>query len=217
MLFRSKLSQVSKLDNIASWSLEAGTTCPASHDANGQLVDACKGCYAKQGNYRFSNVKKPRLFNQLDWVRDDWVDDMVKALSNDRFFRWFDSGDMYSIKLAEKMYQVMQLTPWVSHWLPTRMAKFAKFQTILEKMKALPNVMVRFSSDAVDGTLSPEHGSTILPANAPVPAGVTECKAPEQGGKCLDCRACYNKEVPVIGYRAHGKKMAKVIRLAVAA
>mgnify|MGYP003348110100 CR=1 FL=1 len=146
-----KFSKVSKLDGIASWSLQAGDTCPASYDENGNLVPACAGCFAKNGNYRFSNVKKPRLFNRLDWVRDDWVDDMVKALSNDRFFRWFDSGDMYSIKLAEKMYQVMQLTPWVSHWLPTRMNKFAKFQDVISRMSALPNVSVRFSSDSVTG------------------------------------------------------------------
>jgi hypothetical protein len=78
--------------------------------------------------------------------------------------------------------------------------------------------MVRYSSDAVDGTYTEGlHGSTIIPSGSAVPAGVTVCSAPEQGGKCLDCRACYNKDVPVIGYVAHGKKMAKVIRLAVAA
>ena len=100
---------------------------------------------------------------------------------------------------------------------PTRMKKFSKFASVISRMEALPNVMVRFSSDEVNGTYGPEHGSTILPTDMAVPAGVTECKAPEQGGKCLDCRACYSKDVPVIGYRAHGKKMAKVIRLAVAA
>ena len=97
------------------------------------------------------------------------------------------------------------------------MYKFPKFQAIIAKMQALDNVMVRPSSDAVDGSYTKGvHGSTIIPAGAAVPAGVTVCHAPEQGGKCLSCRACYDKTVPVIGYIAHGKKMAKVIRLAVA-
>ena len=211
-----KLSQVSKLDNIASWSLEAGTTCPASHDANGQLVDACKGCYAKQGNYRFSNVKKPRLFNQLDWVRDDWVDDMVKTLDSSRYFRWFDSGDMYSIKLAEKIYQVMQRTPWVKHWIPTRMQKFAKFQDVISRMEALPNVKVRFSSDSVSGEFtSGVHGSVIVPTDENLPSGVSLCEAYRNDGKCNGCRKCWDKDIPVIAYVAHGRAMQKVISLKV--
>ncbi|MHA2047852.1 MAG: GP88 family protein [Candidatus Thorarchaeota archaeon] len=98
-----------------SWSLQALTTCPGSKDTNGELVDACKGCYATTGNYRFPNVKAPREHNQEDWQRDSWVDDMVAELDNDRYFRWFDSGDMYHIKLAHKMLEVMQRTPWVKH------------------------------------------------------------------------------------------------------
>jgi hypothetical protein len=116
------------------------------------------------------------------------------------------------------MYEVMVATPHVKHWLPTRMYKFAKFDAILAKMEALPNVMVRRSSDAVDGTFTAGlHGSTIIPAGMPVPAGVVACTAPENDGKCNGCRACYSKDVAVVGYIAHGRKMAKVIKLAVAA
>ena len=208
-----KLSVTSKLDGIKSWSLQALETCPGSIGADGELVDACKGCYATTGNYRFPKVKAPREFNREDWKRDVWVSDMVQALQNDRYFRWFDSGDMYDLRLAEKIYEVMQKTPWVSHWLPTRMAKFPKFQGIIAKMQELPNVMVRFSADSVDGTFVPGvHGSTIVPTNDNVP-GVEVCQAYENDGKCNGCRKCWDKSVPVIGYVAHGKKMAKVIRL----
>ena len=91
-----KFSNPSKMP-CRSWSLEALTTCPASKDSNGDLVPACRGCYATSGNYRFPNVKAPRLHNQDDWKHDDWVDAMVAELDNDRYFRWFDSGDMYHI------------------------------------------------------------------------------------------------------------------------
>ena len=76
---------------------------------------------------------------------------MVAELDNDRYFRWFDSGDMYSIKLAQKMLEVMKRTPWVNHWLPTRMHKFAKFAAVIAEMEALPNVVVRLSSDSITG------------------------------------------------------------------
>ena len=123
-----KLSVTSKLDGIRSWSLQALDTCPGSKTADGTLVPACSGCYATTGNYRFANVKAPREHNRQDWQREDWVRDMVMELVNDEFFRWFDSGDMYSLELAQKIYQVMELTPWVKHWLPTRMEKFPKFR-----------------------------------------------------------------------------------------
>lgn len=211
-----RLSKTSKLDGIRSWSLEAIKTCPASIGADGQLVDACKGCYATQGNYRYPNVKAPRVENKTDWQRAEWVADMVQELDSDRYFRWFDSGDVYSLKLAEKILEVMEKTPWVKHWLPTRMHKFEKFAGVFSKMRALPNVAVRFSSDSVTGEyVEGLHGSTILP-DATAPNGVTVCRAYDHGGKCNGCRACYDPKVSVIGYVAHGRTMAKVVRLALA-
>jgi hypothetical protein len=208
------LSRTSKLDGILSWSLQALDTCPGSVNADGSLVPACSGCYATTGNYVFSNVKAPRLANRIDWERDAWVADMVKSLDGSRYFRWFDSGDMYAIGLAEKMLDVMTRTPWVKHWLPTRMAKFPKFASVIAKMQALPNVMVRFSADSVDGAyVTGVHGSVIVPDADTVPDGATLCRAYEHDGKCNGCRACYSKNVAVIAYPAHGKKMAKVIKI----
>lgn len=209
-----RISVTSKLDGIRSWSLQAIDTCPGSVATPGTLVDACKGCYATTGNYNYPNVKAPRLHNRTDWECIDWVDAMVAQLQNDRFFRWFDSGDMFALGLAEKMFEVMQRTPWVSHWLPTRMHKFPKFRQVLTSMQALPNVMVRFSSDSVNGEyIDGLHGSVIVPTADDVPDGVTLCKAYDHNGKCNGCRACYDKSVNVIAYPAHGAKMRKVIRL----
>lgn len=209
-----RISVTSKLDGIRSWSLEALDTCPASKQADGTLVDACKGCYATTGNYRFPNVKAPRVENKLDWQAIDWTDRMVKQLDSDRYFRWFDSGDMYALPLAEKILEVMQRTPWVKHWLPTRMAKFPKFRAVLREMQSLPNVSIRFSSDSVQGEyISGTHGSVIVPTPDDVKQGMTLCRAYENAGKCNGCRACYDKSVDVIAYPAHGVKMHKVIKL----
>jgi hypothetical protein len=213
-----KLSKTSKLDGIMSWSLQALDTCPGSKGDNGELVPACRGCYATTGNYRFKNVKAPREFNREDWQRAAWVSDMVQALDSSRYFRWYDSGDMYALELAEKMLQVMRATPWVKHWLPTRMHKFAKFAAVIAAMEALPNVVVRRSSDSVSGeTVSGAHSSTIISSADQLPAGAKLCRAYENNGTCSGCRACYDKAAPIIAYMAHGKTMAKVIRIMAAA
>ena len=209
---KPKLSKASKMP-CRSWSLQALETCPASIGTDGELVDACKGCYATDGNYRFSNVKAPRLHNREDWQQADWVDAMVAELDNDRYFRWFDSGDMYSLKLAEKIYAVMVATPWTRHWLPTRMHKFAKFADILAKMEALPNVVVRLSSDSINGDIiAGNTTSTIIPTISHRKPKMTICEAYEREGKCATCRACWDKDVEVVAYVAHGRKMAKQIK-----
>ena len=207
-----KLSKTSKLDGILSWSLQALDTCPGSKDSQGELVPACQGCYATTGFYQFKQAKSTREFNREDWKRDEWVNDMVKALDSSRYFRWFDSGDMYDLSLANKILAVMKLTPWVKHWLPTRMHKFIKFQHTIDAMMSLDNVVVRFSSDSVQGEIiNGQTTSTIF--SDTVPEGALECKAYEHEGKCNGCRACYDKSVSVIAYKAHGVKMAKVIKI----
>lgn len=210
-----KLSETSKL-GCKSWSLQAIETCPGSIGKDGELVEACKGCYATTGNYRYPNVKAPRIHNREDWRRDDWVNDMVAALQNERFFRWFDSGDMYHVKLAQKISEVIRLTPWVNHWIPTRMGKFQKFRPIIDAINAMPNAIVRQSQDDIKAKswriVSKTPISAII-ADSSVDTDATVCKAYQHEGKCNGCRACWNKSVPAIAYPAHGKKMAKVISL----
>jgi hypothetical protein len=200
-----RISKVGKL-NSRSWSLEALETCPASKDANGELVPACKGCYAVGGNYRFKNVKEARSHNKKDWKRSEWVADMVEELDADRYFRWFDSGDMYALPLAEKIYEICKATPWTRHWIPTRMHKFKKFQDVIDRLNALPNVVVRLSSDGINGEIikNVEYSSTIIPF-IDSPTTATICKAP----LCKKCRACWSKDIKVIAYAGHGAKMKK--------
>lgn len=211
-----RISVTSKLDGIRSWSLQALDTCPGSIESPGVLVDACKGYYATTGHYAMPNVKAPREHNRLDWQRLDWCDNMVEELLRDEYFRWLDSGDLYTLALAEKVLEVMQRTPWVKHWLPTRMYKFPKFRQVLDAMQALPNVSVRFSADSVTGEyIEGLHGSVIGPSAETFQArpGVSLCQAYEHEGRCNGCRACWNKSIDLIAYPAHGRKMAKVIMM----
>jgi hypothetical protein len=207
-----KLSKTSKLDGIYSWSLQALETCQGSIDSKGDLVPACQGCYATTGFYQFAPAKNARAHNKQDWQRAEWVNEMVIALDSSRYFRWLDSGDLYSLELAEKVLEVMIATPWCKHWLPTRMYKFKKYDSVFKKMQALDNVVVRFSSDGVNGELVTGATTSTIFSDT-VPAGAVECKAYQHGGKCNGCRACYDKSVSVIAYKAHGVKMAKVIKI----
>jgi len=214
------ISWTTKL-RAASWSLEALTTCPAAIISGSlksgvyELADACKGCYARGGNYRFPNVKAPRIANREDWKRSGWVDDMIEELDSHRYFRWFDSGDMYDLRLALKILAVMAATPHCNHWLPTRQHKFAKFTDVLNNMHLLPNVVVRLSSDSVTGGILETEltSSTIIPTADSATPLMSVCSAYANDGKCGSCRDCWSKDVKTIAYIAHGRSMAKVIKL----
>jgi len=121
---------------------------------------------------------------------------------------------VYSLKLAEKILAVMKATPWVKHWLPTRMHKFIKFRAVFAEMESLQNVVVRYSSDSVTGeTVKGRNTSTIIPASRRYYGSLTVCESSTREGKCGPCRACWNQDVSVIAYPAHGKTMLKLINL----
>jgi len=209
-----RLSKASKMPG-KSWSLQARETCPGSIDpATKTLLPVCAGCYATQGNYVFPNVKAPREENRKDWKREDWVSDMVAAIAKEKFFRWFDSGDVYHPGLAEKIYYVMEQTPHVRHWLPTKSYNIPKIRFWLNMMKELPNVAVRFSSPTVDGMFSAEHGSCVVPSFDSDTQANAVCDAYERDGKCGDCRVCWDKTVDVVAYVAHSKKLIKQLKAA---
>ena len=207
------LSKTSKL-NAKSWSLEAGKTCPGSIDPKTkQILPVCDGCYAKGGNYRYPNVKKPRQFNQLDWKRADFVDDFVASLKTERFFRWFDSGDIYHPALAFKIYLIIEKTPWVNHWLVTKSYNIPKIRAVLDRIDALPNVALRFSSPFINGEyIAGFHGAIVIPSHDFETSADVICGAYERGGKCGDCFACYDKTVKTVAYVAHGRKMTKLVK-----
>tara|TARA_R110001592_G_scaffold28557_3_gene104616 strand:+ start:196 stop:873 length:678 start_codon:yes stop_codon:yes gene_type:complete len=220
------ISNTSKMPTgCGSWSLQAIDTCPGSYKKitpelvdtlKRELVDACKGCYARFGNYNYPNVKKPRASNREDWKRSGWADDMVSAMEKSELFRWFDSGDCYSVALATKILEVIQRTPHVQHWFPTRMHKFAKFREVLATINRQKNAVVRRSSDSITGEIDGRwsNGSTIIPTVDHAKPGQTVCHAYSRGGKCGECRQCWDKDVKTIAYPAHGRSMIKLINLA---
>ena len=214
-----KLSKPSKMP-CPTWSLEARETCPGSIDPiTKKSVPVCEGCYAATGFYKMPDSMKVRAFNRKDWLRKEWVDEMVDAINNQKlkrgetqkYFRWFDSGDVYHPHLADKIYEIMIRTPEVKHWLPTRSYKIPRILETLERMKQLPNTSIRYSSDSIRGEHDEKHGSVVIPSSD-TPIKATVCDAYERDGKCGDCRACWNKEIDLIAYPAHGRKMNSVLK-----
>jgi hypothetical protein len=211
---KPKFSETSKMPKgCLSWSLEALKTCAGAIDITGEIVDPCKICYARDGFYKMPVVKEARAYNKKDWKRPEWEDDMVERIIRILLFRWYDSGDCYTVKLAWKMYNVMKRTPNCQHWFPTRNYKFNRYKEVLDAMAALPNVVVRFSSDSISGGIVDGNTTSTIIPYIDTPTTATVCYAYDRGGKCGDCRACWDKDVEVVAYPAHGRMADKLIKM----
>ena len=157
----------------------------------------CHGCYAMKGNYtRFPSVKKAQ-YKRLDQLFNPaWVDAMVSLIEkeNNLYFRWHDAGDVQSHQHMAKIIEVCKLTPDTKHWMPTQERQY------LPAPEEVPdNLIIRLSAAKVDGTAGNawSHSSTVVTDGSP------SCPAPTQGGKCKECRACWNKDIKNVSYGKH--------------
>jgi hypothetical protein len=155
----------------------------------------CHGCYALKGRYRFPNVKEA-MDRRLKALSDSrWVRAMVVLMQDRKFFRWHDSGDIQSAWHLKRILEVCKQTPRTNHWLPTREAKLL---ALMDPNIIPPNLIIRLSATKVDGA-----ASKSWPWTSTVSTKDKTCPAPNQGGKCKDCRACWSRDIQNITYAKH--------------
>jgi hypothetical protein len=198
------LSKPSKMPGFA-YSIPA-QACNVGSRLRSVQGSICSKCYALKGRYVFSNVKKALQRRLASLVHSEWVEAMVFQINQTgiNVFRWHDSGDIQNLEHLERIAQVCRLTPAVRHWLPTR--EYAIVTAYKEKHGAFPdNLNIRLSAYMVDGPL-PDGAANRLGVTM---SGVTSdpkkvsCPAYNQGGVCGSCRACWDKNQPVVFYPKH--------------
>lgn len=165
----------------------------------------CSTCYALKGRYSFGTVKLAlmRRFDKLN--HPQWVKAMAFLLNvkeGSGFFRWFDSGDIQSQEMLQKIVDVCNLTPDVSHWLPTR--EYGIIAAYLNSGKTFPNNLnVRVSAYMNDGPPPVSFAKRFSLTTSSTSKNNFTCPAPTQDGKCGSCRACWHKTVPNVCYQKH--------------
>ena len=161
----------------------------------------CAGCYALKGNYaRYPEIKKSQYKRLASISKPEWVEAMAvvinsKAVAQHGYFRWHDAGDIQSPEHLQKIFEVCKLTPKVKHWMPTREAQFLKD---IDPAQVPDNLIIRMSSHMID-----QGPVTFWPHTSTVGSSTRTCPAPDQAGKCGDCRSCWSKDIPNIEYGKH--------------
>ena len=156
----------------------------------------CAGCYAMKGNYtRYPAIKAAQYKRLASISKPEWVMAMVIQIKRQKYFRWHDAGDIQSAEHLQKIFEVCKLTPDTKHWMPTREAQFLKD---VNPEEVPDNLIIRMSSHMID-----QGPVSFWPWTSTVGSKTRTCPAPDQAGKCGDCRSCWNKEIPNIEYGKH--------------
>ena len=142
-------------------------------------------------------VKNKNLSPRLKKLKNKtWITAMVTQIKNQKWFRWHDAGDIQSMEHLEKIFEVCKQTPETMHWMPTREAQFLK---TIDPATVPKNLIIRMSSHMVD-----QGPVKFWPWTSTVTStGGASCPAPKQGGKCGDCRACWDSTVDEVIYPEH--------------
>ena len=153
----------------------------------------CYGCYAMKGNYTRYPAIKAAQYRRLEAMKHpDWVTAMAAVIKRQKWFRWHDAGDVKDQQHLQKIFEICRLTPETNHWLPTREA------WIKDHLASKPNnLVIRFSPPMVGQRNDSWPNSSMV-----VETGAT-CPAPAQGGKCLDCRQCWDASIKTVSYGKH--------------
>ena len=186
---------LSKPSKMPGWSIGI----PAKECKTGAKLrlipdSVCYGCYALKGCYVFTVVQKAQ-YKRLDALKNPyWVEAMTTLINSKKpdVFRWHDSGDVQDVDHLNKIFEVCRLTPSKRHWMPTREA------WIKDHLDRKPkNLVVRFSPPMIGQQVDSWPNSSAV-----VESGAT-CPAPSQGGKCGDCRQCWDPTVKIVKYGKH--------------
>jgi hypothetical protein len=170
------------------------------------LNSVCNKCYAVRGNYLFRCVKNAHANRLASITKPEWVDAIVTAIGNyesSGFFRWFDSGDLQSLAMLEKICQVAKRLPHIQFWLPTKEYKYVA--AYVKKHGEFPsNLTVRLSAYMLEQTVPTHLMDKLGVVSSMVTKGQNfSCPSHKQNNKCLDCRLCWDKNQKIVSYHYH--------------
>jgi hypothetical protein len=163
----------------------------------------CADCYAMRDNYSYPSVQAAheKRFSGLSSI--SWADSMVFLIrrSGETYFRWHDAGDLQSFQHLLDIVRIAEALPSVAFWLPTKeKGLIYRYREVFGDFP--PNLCVRLSGAMIDGNPPAYDGntSTVHKANAPIGS---ECEAYTRGGKCGECRDCWNRDIKNVSYPKH--------------
>jgi len=205
-LITHTLSKTSKMPG-PSYSISA-FSCQTGSKLAKIPGSVCHGCYARKNAYAWKTTQAALSKREATLSHPLWVEAMVVQIGSNSWFRWHDSGDIQSINHLDRICQVAKATPDTKHWLPTK--EIGMVRDYVKTHQVPANLIIRLSAPMVDskalrGLDSPQVKTCRTISEAGIVDGTSTkvCPAPKQGGKCGDCRNCWDLNVEDVAYLKH--------------
>jgi len=219
-----------------SFSLPAGKdgSCPMAVYGDKMI---CSFCYAMRNRFVYPNVADAQWIRLL-WTKhllkhnpQLWIDTMILAIQSatvkerEKFFRWLDSGDLFSPEFVRAIFAVCKATPTITYWVPTRswQSTAPAWRSAMQALSDLPNVTLRpsalrFNEAAPVTTYGPgtaSHTEDVISSDGIVYLdGVPHLSCPKSnvtGGSCgsCNCHVCFEGKTDTpykgrVSYLHHG-------------
>jgi len=193
-----------------SFSISA-LNCMAGRSMVSKPNSVCHDCYALKGRYRMtkqSNAMRLRLeLTQTDYFIPIMVFYIIKKET--KHFRWFDSGDIQSIKMLDDICEICRQTPGTKHWLPTKEWKLVRKYIEFDGNIIPENLDIRLSALYINGKPPTKLARRLgLNTSTVVSKDIYnklsfKCPASKQDNKCQSCRACWTKDIKNVPYLYH--------------
>mgnify|MGYP006293964903 CR=1 FL=1 len=180
--------------------------CRAGGKLRAKTNSTCSKCYARKGRYVFRNVTDAQEKRAAGLRHPQWSEAMVLLIlrANCEWFRWHDSGDLQGLWHLILIVAIARELPWINFWLPTREIGMVR-QYLAQHGEFPKNLCVRISAHWVDDLIAPQAECTSVVRSKEdwILPGTWKCPAPQQNGKCGDCRACWDRSVARVSYKQH--------------
>lgn len=196
------LSKPSKMPGY-SYGLPALTSCRTGSKLAKIEGTGCFKCYACSNFYRMRSVQEAQLKRMNSIADPRWVDEMVAMIGStqEKYFRWHDSGDLLSIEHLSKLCQIAVRLPEYKFWLPTQEHQIV-YDYVSTHGQVPNNLTIRLSTPKIDGRPVTTSLCTSSIHDQKSPQG-HPCPARDHGNECGSCRACWDPSIKNVSYPLH--------------
>lgn len=207
-LITGGLSKPSKMPEWA-YNLPA-TECQVGGRLQQIRGSVCQRCYALTNRYRHQTVIEAmhRRFEGI--FHPDWVPAMALTIRKREVehMRVHDSGDFQAVEHVLNWMRIADATPETEYWAPSREIEMVRraLRECMRRIGVFPeNFVIRMSATMIGdpGPRGFENTSSVHANRRDAPEGSFVCPAPDQGNRCGECRACWNRLVKNVSYWLH--------------
>jgi hypothetical protein len=204
------LSRPEKMPGPA-YSLEPLVTCTNGRRMRGKPGTVCSTCYglSQSGRYfRFAKTMKRAWDRRYEATfKPHFVDAMIRLIEDEPYFRWHDTGDVYSVQYLGSIIAIAERLPGTRFWLPTGEYWIRNYPLPSNLVARYKVPIINPDQRTIDYWIR-KYGTICTVSDGDSPARCSLTKKLSRDGKnyvstCGECRRCWDSSEVWVDYKLH--------------